>query len=140
MLDAFAQRPPELLDQFLHLSLGCGREVARDIFLADQFADRGIDQLDTALPAWPVFKLTTQLPAAELELRVDEAFGQERRRLIRDAEGLPCLQRIERGFRKDRCELGEGGQLASDNAASFAHLSGDEIRRPGKTGRVSLEL
>ena len=60
--------------------------------------------------------------------------------MIRDAEGLPCLQGIKRSFGKDRCELGEGRQLANDDAASLAHLGGGQKRRPGKSGRVCIEL
>ena len=96
--------------------------------------------MDTALDAWPVLLLTTQLFVAKFEPRVDKSFGQVGRRLVHDAEGLPCLQGIERSLGKDRCELGEGGQLANDDAASLAHLSGGEIRRPGKSGCLSVEL
>ncbi len=96
--------------------------------------------MDAALDAWPVLQLTTQLLVAEFEPRVDKPSGQVGRRLVHDAEGLPCLQGIERSLGKDRCEPGEGGQLANDDAASLAHLSGGEIRRPGKSGRLSIEL
>ena len=78
LVDRLAQRDAQVGDQLVHRYLVFGREVARDIGLADQLAEQAFGFADRALPARALLGGAAQGFAEKLEAGIIEALGQHR--------------------------------------------------------------
>src|SRR6185312_16404441 len=58
--DAFAIGAAHVLDEFERLALGFGGKMPRDVDLADGFAQRVVNRLNGALPAFALLLLAVQ--------------------------------------------------------------------------------
>src|SRR4029453_1443564 len=100
--------------------------MARDIFLAERLAERGVYQLRGALPARLLFRLPGKLTAAEREPRLREPLREVRRGPIEEVERHPGLEDLDRGIGKDLRQPWKCGVLSNDNTLGIPHLGGGE--------------
>ena len=96
--ERFGEREAQVDDQFVHRRLVFGREVARDIFLADQLAQQAFGLADGALPARALLGRAAQGLAVEFEVRRVEPAWQDGGVARQEFLDHPRLERCDRGL------------------------------------------
>ncbi|MDF2902362.1 MAG: hypothetical protein K0Q62_2421, partial [Phenylobacterium sp.] len=73
-------------------------------------------------------------------MRLVEFLGQIGRGLVREVEGRPGLQGLDRGVGVDRRDLREGGVLGHNDPVGLRKVGAVEVLLPGEARRVLLQL
>jgi hypothetical protein len=115
-LNARGHRHLQVRHQLRHHRCRRGWEVGFDVGAPEQLAERRVDERRTTLPSRPLREDAAER-LQNVETAVDESRRQIRRRLIRDVERFPRLQRRERRLVVDL------GDVASTSSAPSAAAS-----------------
>ena len=128
-LNAFLERGHQVINQFFHLHLGLGREMAVDINPANAFTQRRIDNPDPGFPAFRLFLQAVYQFTHEVKVGVLKLAGKKRRFPVHGLETQIIFPSIKRS--------------AIDNSAQrleITKLGNHQFFTSGKTSTLEESL